>query len=100
MRQKRSEIFIARRYVPFLTSFDIYITYTVFVDLDDIEINDFCMINMDYNGNFDDSEGLSTVRLSCFAHTVQLCVSDGLKNSFYMSKVLSKCKLLSKFSHK
>ncbi len=65
-----------------------------------MELNDFYMIDVNQDSDIDDFEGLSTVRLSCFAHTVQLCVRDGLKNSSYMSKVLGKCKLLSKFSHK
>jgi hypothetical protein len=57
------------------------------------------MINLPYSDDVD-SEGSPSVRLSCFAHTMQLCIRDGLKNASYMAKVLGKCHALAKFSHK
>jgi len=42
----------------------------------------------------------SDVRLSCFAHTLQLCICDGLKMASYVPKSLGKCQALAKFSHK
>ena len=40
------------------------------------------------------------IRLSCFAHSLQLIVRDGLNNTPHLSKTLIKCKKLSKKSHK
>ena len=40
------------------------------------------------------------IRLSCFAHSLQLAIRDGLKDVPYLSKTLVKCKKLSKKSHK
>lgn len=48
----------------------------------------------------DDHEGTMNIRLSCFAHAIQLCVRDGLKNSSNISRVLNKCQLLAKYAHK
>lgn len=56
------------------------------------------MINVDL-ADFNQSEGLSSVRLSCFAHTIQLCVRDGLKNVTHVSRVLDKCQVLEKCSN-
>ncbi|CAF0828407.1 unnamed protein product [Adineta ricciae] len=42
----------------------------------------------------------SDVRLACFAHTMQLCIRDGLKNATYIPKVLGNCKVIAKFAHK
>ena len=39
-------------------------------------------------------------RLSCFAHSLQLAIRDGLSNVPYLSKTLAKCKQLSQKSHK
>lgn len=39
------------------------------------------------------------MRLSCFLHTLQLCVRDGMNNSSFMSKALGKCRILAKLSH-
>ena len=39
-------------------------------------------------------------RLSCFAHSLQLAIRDGLSNVSYLSKTLAKCKQLSQKSHK
>jgi len=57
------------------------------------------MINVHLDDHAD-SKDLSSVRLSCFAHTIQLCIRDGLKNVIYMSRVLDKCQTLAKFAHK
>lgn len=61
-----------------------------------MELNDFHMINVNHDSNIEDLENLSIVRVSCFAHTDQLCVRDGSQNSSYMSKILDKCKFLHK----
>ena len=42
----------------------------------------------------------TNVRLSCFAHSIQLAIRDGLNKIPYLSKTLSKCKQLSQKSHK
>ena len=47
-----------------------------------------------------DQDDSSTFRLSCFVHTLQLSVRDGLKNAPYVSKLLGKCQALSTYSHK
>ncbi|CAF5109689.1 unnamed protein product, partial [Rotaria magnacalcarata] len=56
------------------------------------------MVNMS-SSDFDEYEDSSSVRLSCFAHTLQLCIRDGLKNVPYISKVLGKCQILGKCSN-
>ena len=48
----------------------------------------------------EDFEDSSNTCLSCFVHSVQLCVHDDLKNVPHMSKVLSRYQLLAKISHK
>lgn len=40
------------------------------------------------------------IRLSCFAHSLQLTIRDGLKNSPYLVKSLSKCIKLARRCHK
>ena len=57
-------------------------------------------MNLQYVTGFDDDEDPSDVRLSCFIHTLQLTVRDGLKNSSFILKVLSKCQTLAKIAHK
>jgi len=42
----------------------------------------------------------TNVRLSCFAHSLQLAIRDGLNKIAYLSKTFAKCKTLSKKSHK
>ena len=39
-------------------------------------------------------------RLSCFAHSLQFAIRDGLSNVLYLSKTLAECKQLSQKSHK
>ncbi|CAF1673876.1 unnamed protein product, partial [Adineta ricciae] len=69
-------------------------------DLDhDIEMNTFQAINVD-SDNDEDFEDQMGTRLSCFAHSLQLCVRDGLKNSTYTTRALGKCQSLAKSSHK
>lgn len=41
-----------------------------------------------------------SVRLSCFAHSMQLCIRDGLRKVSYVPKVLAKCQVLAKAAHK
>ncbi|CAF3020581.1 unnamed protein product [Rotaria socialis] len=65
----------------------------------DVELNKFQVINVDYD-DVDDFEDSTATRLSCFAHSLQLCVRDGLKNASYTSRVLGKCQSLAKSSHK
>ncbi|CAF4069257.1 unnamed protein product [Rotaria sordida] len=74
---------------------------SIFDDYDyDHELNDIQMIDINHDEDNDDPEGTTNVRLSCFAHTMQLCVRDGLKNSSNITRVLNKCRVLAKFSHK
>ena len=40
------------------------------------------------------------VRLSCFAHTLQLTIRDGLHKNSYISKVFEKCETLARSAHK
>ncbi len=58
------------------------------------------MINVQHDDGFDDFEDSPATRLSCFAHSMQHCIRDGLKNASYMSLVLGKCQSLAKTSHK
>ncbi|CAF1473290.1 unnamed protein product [Adineta ricciae] len=44
--------------------------------------------------------GMIDLGLSCFAHTLQLSVKDGLQKASHVPKVLAKCQALAKFSHK
>ena len=48
----------------------------------------------------DDDDNSPSVRLCCFIHSLQLCVRDGLKKASNMTKVLNKCHILIRFSHK
>ena len=48
----------------------------------------------------DEESNHSSMRLSCFAHTMQLCIRDGLKKVPYIPKVLGKCQVLAKAAHK
>jgi hAT family C-terminal dimerisation region len=66
----------------------------------DVDADDFRSIDLQCGDEFDDDGNPYDVRLSCFAHTLQLCIRDGLKNATYVPKLLSKCKALAKFSHK
>ncbi|CAM4841257.1 unnamed protein product [Rotaria magnacalcarata] len=74
---------------------------TIFDDYDhDLELSDFQAININHDEDDDDLEGTTNIRLSCFAHTLQLVVRDGFKKSSNISRVLNKCQVLAKFSHK
>ena len=68
--------------------------------LEDTSIGPFHVIDIKHDNNFDDQEQRSDIRLSCFAHTLQLCIRDGLKNATHVPKILAKCQTLAKFSHK
>jgi hAT family C-terminal dimerisation region len=63
-------------------------------------MNHFQKIDVNSVHENDDYEGSSTMRLSCFLHSLQLCIRDGRTNASYMSKTLGKCRTLAKFSHK
>ena len=45
-------------------------------------------------------ENNANIRLSCFAHSLQLAIRDGLKDVPYLSKALVKCRKLSKKSYR
>ena len=51
------------------------------------------------NGSSDTDEHIA-VRLSCFAHSLQLAIRDGLKDTPYLSRSLSKCIKLAQRSYK
>lgn len=58
---------------------------------------------LDWNSNQLDSidnDDNSSIRLSCFAHSLQLTVRDGLKNAPHLSSALSKCMKISNRTHK
>jgi len=58
------------------------------------------LINIECQNVVNDHDDPSDLRLSCFAHSLQLCIRDGLKNAAYIPKLLAKCQALAKFSHK
>jgi hypothetical protein len=68
--------------------------------VEDIDLNNFHFINLRFEDSFDNCESFSAARMSCFAHTLQLTVRDGLKKAPHVSKALEKCQALAKFSHK
>ncbi|CAF2140723.1 unnamed protein product [Rotaria magnacalcarata] len=41
--------------------------------------------------SIDNGKDVSSIRLSCFAHSLQLAIRDGLKNTPYLSRSLLKC---------
>jgi hypothetical protein len=51
------------------------------------------------HGSLDTSDDIA-VRLSCFAHTLQLAIRDGLKDTPYLSRSLLKCVKLAQRSYK
>ena len=68
--------------------------------LDDFDINNFYFIDVQDNDENISDDHLSDARLSCFVHTLQLCIHDRLKSFSHIPKVLGKCQVLSKLSHK
>ena len=72
----------------------------VLLNLGDVEMNNLQIIDVHQDADNDDYEGSPEIRLSCFLHSLQLCVRDGLKDASYMSKTLDKCRALAKVSHK
>ncbi|CAF3358442.1 unnamed protein product [Rotaria sp. Silwood2] len=67
---------------------------------DHIELENFRGVDVYPAEDIEEYEDSSRFRLSCFLHTLQLCVRDGLKSASYMSKTLDKCRALAKVSHK
>lgn len=57
-------------------------------------------MNIQYTDDDSDCENPNDIRLSCFIHTLQLCVRDALKEASHIPKLMKKCKALAKFSHK
>ncbi|CAF1373788.1 unnamed protein product [Adineta steineri] len=72
---------------------------TALVDDDeDVVLEDLEVINI--NQIQDVHEDSPPVRVSCFIHSLQLCIHDGIKNRSYASRVLNKCKLVARASRK
>jgi len=57
-------------------------------------------MNIQYTDDYSDCENPADTRLSCFIHTLQLCVRDALKTASHVPKLMKKCKAFGKFSHK
>lgn len=68
----------------------------IILDIDPNEVSNFS--GQEYDTIFS-YQKTTCVRLSCFAHTIQLCVRDGLKNELQVARVLEKCRLLAKYSN-
>ena len=67
--------------------------------LEDYDVDEFEAADIP-EGEQDEESDTSSVRLSCFAHTMQLCIRDGLQKVPYVPKVLGKCQVLAKAAHK
>ncbi|CAF1208015.1 unnamed protein product [Adineta steineri] len=65
-----------------------------------LDVNDFSFMNIEYGNSFIDDEDPTDVRLSCFVHSLQLCVRDGIKDASFMVKIFGKCKAVAQYSHK
>lgn len=72
----------------------------IFFFLVDVDFDDLSFIDVQLENNYEDDDNSLNMRLSCFLHTLQLSIRDGLKNSTYVPKLLSKCQAFSKASHK
>ncbi|CAF3273968.1 unnamed protein product [Rotaria socialis] len=46
------------------------------------------------------NKDVQSIRMSCFAHTLQLTIRDGLYKNLCVSKVFEKCQTLARFAHK
>ncbi len=57
---------------------------------DDIDFSDLSFSDIQLENNYEDDENSFNIRLSCFLHTLQLCVRDGLKNSTHIPRLLKK----------
>jgi hAT family C-terminal dimerisation region len=66
--------------------------------LEYFDSNNFQLVNIRQEVINQNSEGFSSIRISCFIHTLQLAIRDGLHKAFQISKVLEKCKLLARCS--
>ncbi|CAF1510670.1 unnamed protein product, partial [Adineta steineri] len=62
--------------------------------------HDLEFMDIQYNNDDEDNDNPADIRLSCFIHSLQLCVRDGLKNASYVPKLLKKCQDVARFSHK
>lgn len=63
-------------------------------------MEDFHAIDTEEVNSCEDDPNNSSLRVSCFVHTLQLCVRDGLCNAPYVSKLLEKCHSVAKSAHK
>ncbi|CAF3184086.1 unnamed protein product [Rotaria socialis] len=67
---------------------------------DDFNFTDFQFFNIQHDGIINNVEDGSPIRISCFAHTLQLSVRDGLEKLSQISKLLEKCRILARCSQK
>ena len=65
-----------------------------------MDLNELTFFDIQVENNYEDDENSFQIRLSCFVHSMQLCIREGLKNSTYIPKLLKKCQKFSKISHK
>lgn len=65
-----------------------------------MDINDLEFMNILFTSDYEDTEDPSNLHLSCFTHSLQLCVRDGLNDASYVPKLIKKCQALAKFSNK
>ncbi|CAF4664324.1 unnamed protein product [Rotaria sp. Silwood2] len=64
-------------------------TNTTFDDNDyDMDINDLEFMDISYAEDYEDIENHSDLHLSCFIHSLQLSICNGLNNAFYVPKLL------------
>ena len=66
---------------------------------DDFDLISFQMINGLPTDVINREHGLPSMRMSCFVHTLQLSIRDGLENVSLISKIMDKCRNLSRFTH-
>ncbi|CAF2895353.1 unnamed protein product [Rotaria sp. Silwood2] len=74
-----------------------------FLDDDDLyTLNEWRLANWCENDKdlIENGEDVSSIRLPCFAHSLQLAVRDGLKDTPYLSRSLLKCNKLAQRSSK
>ena len=70
--------------------------YILFI-VDDVLPEQFQLFDID---EFDDYNDTHNLRLSCFLHSLQLCVRDGVGKTTFTSRALEKCRALAKFSRR
>lgn len=66
----------------------------------DFDLSSFQLVNNLQIHITHEQEGISSVRMSCFAHTLQLTIRDGLQKNPHIAKILGKCETLARFAHK